>query len=208
MKYILHHQCLPGCSRTTRATMISDDKFVDKSGTRHKSDVANHLECSLHTPSGRGKSGALRNVPTLSHDSIEEAPDKTSTYIFLLQSTTFNSAFRLHIWRRIRMFWTTKNKVPFNRPLDISVTHAENYSLYPMCGKNGIVAQKRLVYIFGSISYICNRDQLGRCLLNHSHEKALPLKGSKLFTTPLLINVHKNMPALHTLYIQQSPIFY
>ena len=81
-KYILHHQCLPGCSRTTRATMISDDKFEEISGTRRKSDVVNHLECSPHTPSGRGKSGALRNVPTLSHDSIEEAPDKTSTYIF------------------------------------------------------------------------------------------------------------------------------
>ena len=62
--------------------MISDDKFVDKSGTPHKSDVVNHLECSPHTPTGRGKSGASRNVPTLSHDSIEEAPDKTSTYIF------------------------------------------------------------------------------------------------------------------------------
>ena len=112
-KYILHHQCLPGCSSATRFEMISDEKFEHISGAIRKLAVVNHLECSPHTPSWSRKPGALRNFPSESHDSLEEVPHKISMYIlYNVQCILYDAQFSIvpsgccsrQIWCRRKMY--------------------------------------------------------------------------------------------------------
>ena len=112
-KYILHHQCLPGCSSATRFEMIPDEKFEHISGAIRKLAVVNHLECSSHTPSWSRKPGALRNFPSESHDSLEEVPHKISMYIlYNVQCILYNVQFLIvpsgccsrQIWCRRKIY--------------------------------------------------------------------------------------------------------